>query len=99
MIAEHGVPLLGVEGAVSAGGIAREEHAHLLVLSFDERAQRFYFKHSFRPPGTARPTPERDSRNREMDVGGLPQEHLLESLTLLATEVKPRVERLLLKVR
>jgi hypothetical protein len=25
----------------------------------------------------------------------LPQEHLLESLTLLATEVKPRVERLL----
>jgi len=35
----------------------------------------------------------------QMDVGGLPQEHLLESLTLLATEVKPRVERLLLKVR
>ncbi|WEO77348.1 LLM class flavin-dependent oxidoreductase [Cryobacterium sp. SO2] len=29
------------------------------------------------------------------DFGGLPQEHLLESLTLLATEVKPRVERLL----
>lgn len=29
------------------------------------------------------------------DHGGLPQEHLLESLTLLATEVKPRVERLL----
>ena len=35
----------------------------------------------------------------QTDVGGLPQEHLLESLTLLATEVKPRVERLLLKVR
>ncbi|WP_426976453.1 LLM class flavin-dependent oxidoreductase [Pseudarthrobacter sp. O4] len=31
----------------------------------------------------------------QMDVGGLPQEHYLESLTLLATEVKPRVERLL----
>jgi probable LLM family oxidoreductase len=31
----------------------------------------------------------------QMDIGGLPQEHLLESLTLLATEVKPRVERLL----
>ena len=29
------------------------------------------------------------------DVGGLPQEHLLESISLLATEVKPRVERLL----
>jgi alkanesulfonate monooxygenase SsuD/methylene tetrahydromethanopterin reductase-like flavin-dependent oxidoreductase (luciferase family) len=29
------------------------------------------------------------------DHGGLPQEHLLESITLLATEVKPRVERLL----
>jgi len=29
------------------------------------------------------------------DVGGLPHEHLLESLTLLATEVKPRVQRLL----
>lgn len=29
------------------------------------------------------------------DLGGLPQEHLLESVTLLATEVKPRVERLL----
>ncbi|AIY00381.1 putative oxidoreductase [Arthrobacter sp. PAMC 25486] len=29
------------------------------------------------------------------DIGGLPQEHLLESITLLATEVKPRVERLL----
>jgi len=33
----------------------------------------------------------------QMDIGGLPQEHLLESLTLLATEVKPRVERLLAK--
>ena len=31
----------------------------------------------------------------QTDIGGLPQEHLLESLTLLATEVKPRVERLL----
>jgi len=31
----------------------------------------------------------------QMDIGGLPQEHFLESLTLLATEVKPRVERLL----
>lgn len=31
----------------------------------------------------------------QSDLGGLPQEHLLESLTLLATEVKPRVERLL----
>ncbi|TFD62751.1 LLM class flavin-dependent oxidoreductase [Cryobacterium suzukii] len=29
------------------------------------------------------------------DHGGLPQEHLLESVTLLATEVKPRVARLL----
>ena len=29
------------------------------------------------------------------DFGGLPQEHLLESLTLLATAVKPRVARLL----
>ncbi|WP_104081768.1 LLM class flavin-dependent oxidoreductase [Cryobacterium sp. Y11] len=29
------------------------------------------------------------------DHGGLPQEYLLESLTLLATEVKPRVQRLL----
>jgi alkanesulfonate monooxygenase SsuD/methylene tetrahydromethanopterin reductase-like flavin-dependent oxidoreductase (luciferase family) len=29
------------------------------------------------------------------DLGGLPHEHLLESLTLLATEVEPRVERLL----
>jgi probable LLM family oxidoreductase len=29
------------------------------------------------------------------DLGGLPQEHLLESITLLATEVKPRVARLL----
>ncbi|MCU1637198.1 MAG: class flavin-dependent oxidoreductase [Cryobacterium sp.] len=33
----------------------------------------------------------------QSDVGGLPQEHLLESITLLATEVKPRVERLLEK--
>jgi probable LLM family oxidoreductase len=31
----------------------------------------------------------------QADFGGLPQEHLLESLTLLATEVKPRVARLL----
>lgn len=31
----------------------------------------------------------------QMDIGGLPQEHFLESLTLLATEVKPRVHRLL----
>ncbi|MGO4385168.1 LLM class flavin-dependent oxidoreductase [Specibacter sp. RAF43] len=31
----------------------------------------------------------------QMDIGSLPQEHFLESLTLLATEVKPRVERLL----
>lgn len=31
----------------------------------------------------------------QMDIGGLPQEHLLESVTLLATEVKPRVQRLL----
>ena len=31
----------------------------------------------------------------QADIGGLPQEHLLESITLLATEVKPRVERLL----
>ncbi len=31
----------------------------------------------------------------QMDIGGLPQEHFLESLTLLATEVAPRVERLL----
>jgi alkanesulfonate monooxygenase SsuD/methylene tetrahydromethanopterin reductase-like flavin-dependent oxidoreductase (luciferase family) len=31
----------------------------------------------------------------QMDIGGLPQEHFLESLTLLATEVKPRVDRLL----
>jgi alkanesulfonate monooxygenase SsuD/methylene tetrahydromethanopterin reductase-like flavin-dependent oxidoreductase (luciferase family) len=33
----------------------------------------------------------------QMDIGGLPQEHFLESLTLLATEVKPRVERLMAK--
>jgi hypothetical protein len=31
----------------------------------------------------------------QMDIGGLPHEHFLESLTLLAAEVKPRVERLL----
>jgi probable LLM family oxidoreductase len=31
----------------------------------------------------------------QMDLGGLPQDHFLESLTLLATEVKPRVERLI----
>ena len=31
----------------------------------------------------------------QMDIGGLPQQHFLESITLLATEVKPRVERLL----
>ncbi|WP_282837729.1 LLM class flavin-dependent oxidoreductase [Microbacterium flavum] len=31
----------------------------------------------------------------QMDIGGLPQEHFLESLTLLATEVGPRVARLL----
>ena len=31
----------------------------------------------------------------QMDIGGIPQEQLLESITLLATEVKPRVERLL----
>lgn len=35
----------------------------------------------------------------QMDIGGLPQEHFLESLTLLATEVKPRVERLLARQR
>lgn len=35
----------------------------------------------------------------QMDIGGLPQEHFLESLTLLATEVKPRVERMLAKQR
>lgn len=34
----------------------------------------------------------------QMDLGGLPQEHMLESLTLLGTEVKPRVERLLAKL-
>jgi probable LLM family oxidoreductase len=33
----------------------------------------------------------------QMDLGGLPQEHFLESITLLATEVKPRVARLLAK--
>jgi probable LLM family oxidoreductase len=33
----------------------------------------------------------------QMDIGSLPHEHFLESLTLLATEVKPRVERLLKK--
>ncbi|GAB3596262.1 LLM class flavin-dependent oxidoreductase [Microbacterium tumbae] len=31
----------------------------------------------------------------QMDLFSLPQEHYLESITLLATEVKPRVERLL----
>jgi probable LLM family oxidoreductase len=31
----------------------------------------------------------------QMDLGGLPQDHFLESLTLLAAEVKPRVERLI----
>lgn len=31
----------------------------------------------------------------QMDLGGLPQDLFLESITLLATEVKPRVERLL----
>lgn len=31
----------------------------------------------------------------QMDIGGIPQEHLLESITLLAAEVKPRVQRLL----
>ncbi|WP_167044193.1 LLM class flavin-dependent oxidoreductase [Salinibacterium sp. ZJ454] len=31
----------------------------------------------------------------QMDIGGLPQAHLLDSITLLATEVKPRVDRLL----
>lgn len=31
----------------------------------------------------------------QMDIGGIPQEQLLESITLLATEVKPRVARLL----
>lgn len=31
----------------------------------------------------------------QSDIGGLPQEHLLESISLLATEVKPRVQRLL----
>ncbi|WP_104164353.1 LLM class flavin-dependent oxidoreductase [Cryobacterium sp. N22] len=31
----------------------------------------------------------------QSDVGGLPHEHLLESIELLATEVKPRVARLL----
>jgi hypothetical protein len=30
-----------------------------------------------------------------MNIGGLPHEHFIESVTLLATEVKPRVERLL----
>ena len=33
----------------------------------------------------------------QMDIGGLPQEHFLESIRLLATEVKPRVERLMNK--
>lgn len=35
----------------------------------------------------------------QMDLGGLPQEHLMESITLLATEVKPRVQRLLERSR
>ena len=35
----------------------------------------------------------------QMDIGGLPHEHLLESITLLATEVKPRVKRLLDKAK
>lgn len=35
----------------------------------------------------------------QMDIGGLPHEHFLESLTLLATEVKPRVQRLLERKR
>jgi len=33
----------------------------------------------------------------QTDIGGLPHEHLMESITLLATEVKPRVQRLLAK--
>ncbi|MDJ1370896.1 LLM class flavin-dependent oxidoreductase [Gulosibacter molinativorax] len=33
----------------------------------------------------------------QMDIGGIPQEHYLESVSLLATEVKPRVQRLLAK--
>ena len=33
----------------------------------------------------------------QMDVGGIKHEHLMESIELLATEVKPRVERLLAK--
>ena len=33
----------------------------------------------------------------QMDIGGLPHEHFLESIRLLATEVKPRVERLMKK--
>ena len=33
----------------------------------------------------------------QMDIGGIPHEHFMESLELLATEVKPRVERLLAK--
>jgi probable LLM family oxidoreductase len=35
----------------------------------------------------------------QMDLGGLPHEHFLESITLLATEVKPRVERLLARTK
>ena len=31
----------------------------------------------------------------QMDIGGIPHEHLMESITLLATEVKPRVQRML----
>jgi hypothetical protein len=30
----------------------------------------------------------------QIDIDGLPHEHLLESTTVLATEVRPRVERL-----
>lgn len=35
----------------------------------------------------------------QMDVGGVAHEHVLESVELLATEVKPRVERLLARER
>lgn len=35
----------------------------------------------------------------QTDIGGLPHEHYLESIRLLATEVKPRVERLLERAR
>lgn len=33
----------------------------------------------------------------QMDLGGVPSEHVHESITLMATEVRPRVERLLAK--